>query len=132
MLHRYKKNLKALYVVHLVRSYRLVFDLANKIISPKFARKLHYCSDLATLKANIDLSPEFIPQRVIDYDNQLPDMYYGTPRHVGKDDNSIALSLAFGRKLEELATEEKVETNEFIPKFVTQIVDHLRENGKSN
>lgn len=31
LIHRYKKNLKALYVVHLARTYRIIFDLANKI-----------------------------------------------------------------------------------------------------
>lgn len=28
---RYRKNLKALYVVHLSKNYRMIFDLANKI-----------------------------------------------------------------------------------------------------
>lgn len=118
--------MKALYVVHLARTYRLIFDLANKIISPKFARKLHYCSNLESLKANITLEPQFIPQRVIDHDNQLPDMYYGTQSHVVKDDKR----LAFGRRLEELAAEEKVETTDFIPKIANQIMSHIRNYGK--
>ncbi|RUS22046.1 hypothetical protein BC937DRAFT_90578 [Endogone sp. FLAS-F59071] len=39
---KYKKNLKALYVVHLTRGYRLVFDLANKITRVFWAQRYPY------------------------------------------------------------------------------------------
>ncbi|KAI8973421.1 Rho GTPase activation protein [Mycotypha africana] len=123
---KYKKNLKALYVVHLSKGYRLVFDLANKIVSPKFARKLHYIQSLEELKANISLAPQFIPQRVVDYDQQLPITTNVTT--IQKSKRPLP-SLAFGRKLEELADLEGNTSTQYIPTFVIQIVDHLREKG---
>jgi hypothetical protein len=120
--------LKALYVVHLTRSYRLIFDLANKIISPKFARKLNYCSTLAILKSSINLAPQFIPQRVIDHDKQLAELY--PPPTLQQPAFLRPLpSLAFGRSLEDLAELEGIKTTDYIPKFVQQIISQLRERG---
>ncbi|OBZ83406.1 Rho GTPase-activating protein 1 [Choanephora cucurbitarum] len=52
----------------LLRAYRsldrkLIFDLANKIVS------------LEELKQYVELAAQFIPQRVVDYDQQLPTTY---------------------------------------------------------
>ncbi|KAI8055566.1 Rho GTPase activation protein [Gilbertella persicaria] len=124
---KYKKNLKALYVVHLTRMYRLVFDFANKIISPKFARKLRYLSTLEQLKEHVVLAPQFIPQRVIEYDQQLPAIYQ-PPKPVQPQKRTVP-SLAFGRKLEDLAAMEGNTSNDYIPSFVVQIVNHLKEHG---
>ncbi|CAO0797743.1 unnamed protein product [Mucor circinelloides] len=128
---KYKKNLKALYVVHLTRTYRIIFDLANKIISPKFARKLRYIPSLEALKANITLAPQFIPQRVIHYDSQLPAMSntqaHGPP--IPQRQKRPLPSLAFGRRLEDLASLEGIESTDYIPNFVIQIVNHLQDHG---
>lgn len=128
---RYKKNLKALYVVHLTRTYRIIFDLANKIISPKFARKLRYIPNLQTLQASITLAPQFIPQRVVQYDSQLPailsNQAYAPP--VPQRQKRPLPSLAFGRKLEDLASLEGIESTDYVPNFVLQIVNHLRDYG---
>ncbi|KAI8338842.1 Rho GTPase activation protein [Blakeslea trispora] len=127
---KYKKNLKALYVLHLTRMYRLIFDLANKIVSPKFARKLQYLSSLEELKQYIDLAPQFVPQRVIDYDQQLPvtyTAYFSMLQQRQALSNSP--SLAFGRKLEDLASIENNSSVNYIPSFVVQIVDHIRAYG---
>lgn len=128
---RYKKNLKALYVVHLTRTYRIIFDLANKIISPKFARKLRYIPSLEVLKTNITLAPQFIPQRVIHYDSQLPAMSntqaHGPP--IPQRQKRPLPSLAFGRRLEDLASLEGIESTDYIPNFVIQIVNHLQDHG---
>ncbi|KAF1803531.1 Rho GTPase activation protein [Mucor lusitanicus] len=128
---KYKKNLKALYVVHLTRTYRIIFDLANKIISPKFARKLRYIPNLQTLQASITLAPQFIPQRVVQYDSQLPailsNQAYAPP--VPQRQKRPLPSLAFGRKLEDLASLEGIESTDYVPNFVLQIVNHLRDYG---
>ncbi|CEP11966.1 hypothetical protein [Parasitella parasitica] len=127
---KYKKNLKALYVVHLTRTYRIVFDLANKIISPKFARKLRYISNLESLKAHVTLAPQFIPQRVVSYDRQLPSLAIThTPPAVPQSQTRPVPSLAFGRRLEDLASLQGVDSTDYVPNFVIQIVNHLEEHG---
>ncbi|PHZ07881.1 Rho GTPase activation protein [Rhizopus microsporus ATCC 52813] len=123
---KYKKNLKALYVVHLTRMYRIIFDLANRIVSPKFARKLNYVSSLSQLAAHIKLDSKFIPQRVVEYDRQLPVMNQASPL-TGYSASST--SLAFGRTLEELASIEGKDVHGYIPRIVLQITDHIRKHG---
>ncbi|KAI8078543.1 Rho GTPase activation protein [Thamnidium elegans] len=126
---KYKKNLKALYVVHLSRTYRLVFDLANKIISPKFARKLRYVSSLQHLKVNIELAPQFIPQRVVDHNNRLPTIQQQVEQQQLLRQRRPLPSLAFGKSLEDLAHIEGNTSADFIPTFVVQIVDHIKQHG---
>ncbi|KAG2214298.1 hypothetical protein INT47_000854 [Mucor saturninus] len=126
---KYKKNLKALYVVHLSRTYRFVFDLANKIISPKFARKLRYVSNLQLLKSSIELAPQFIPQRVIDHDRQLPTIQQHVEQQQIQRQRRPLPSLAFGKSLEDLAALEGNTSADFVPKFVVQIVNHIKEHG---
>lgn len=98
--------------------------------SPKFARKLRYVSNLEQLKANIELAPQFIPQRVIDHDRQLPTIQQHLEQQYLQRQKKALPSLAFGRKLEDLASLERNTTHEFIPKFVIQIVDHIKDHGK--
>ncbi|KAG0168408.1 hypothetical protein DFQ28_004869 [Apophysomyces sp. BC1034] len=132
---KYKKNLKALYVLHLTRSYRIIFDLANKITSPKFARKLHYMSSLRELANVVPLPSHFIPQPVIHYDTEQKTQPKQTPGYTQprQSTQSLALSLAFGRSLEDLAklegwADSGVHVNEpvFIPKVVLKVTQHLR------
>ncbi|ORY94038.1 Rho GTPase activation protein [Syncephalastrum racemosum] len=127
---KYKKNLKALYVVHLVRSYRMIFDLANKITSPKFARKLHYYSTLQELYGAIQLSSQFIPQQVIQYDNQLPPVAPPRRTSVPATPARPLPSLAYGLSLEALAKQEDCEGDAaYVPSLVLRLTDHLRSHG---
>ncbi|KAI7907368.1 Rho GTPase activation protein [Cokeromyces recurvatus] len=126
---KYKKNLKALYVVHLSTTYRIIFDLANKVISPKFASKLRYIPNLEVLQDHIQLAPQFIPLSVINYDSQLPSTIANT--HQRQQQKRPVPSLAFGRKLEDLALLEgkDINDNDFIPAFIIQIINHIKEKG---
>ncbi|KAI9498351.1 Rho GTPase activation protein [Zychaea mexicana] len=134
---KYKKNLKALYVLHLNRTYRIIFDLANKITSPKFARKLHYLSTLQEMFGTVTLSSKFIPKQVIDFDTNLPPMQpasrWGSSQQlpIPTDPRKRPLpSLAFGVTLENLARlEDSEQQAAYIPKLVKQIVEHLKANG---
>ncbi|KAI8976018.1 Rho GTPase activation protein [Pilobolus umbonatus] len=124
---RYKKNLKALHVVHLNRAYRFIFDLANKIISPKFARKLRYNTNLAQLNQSIVLDQRFIPQRVVDYDKQL---YQKRPPINTARRFAPPPALIFGKRLEDLAVlEKKMGADDYIPDIVIQITDNIRKHG---
>ncbi|ORZ15611.1 Rho GTPase activation protein [Absidia repens] len=126
---RYKKNLKALYAVHLGRSYRMIFDLANKITSPKFARKLRYLQRLDELKQLIQVPENMIPKAVIDYDMDLPIL--PTTFKLNSVTPMPTVSLAFGRSLQDLASLEgwSLDSNPPIPHVVRQLVDHLRGRG---
>ncbi|KAG1469752.1 hypothetical protein G6F56_003075 [Rhizopus delemar] len=126
---KYKKNLKALYVVHLTRMYRFVFDLANRIISPKFAQKLKYVTSLSQLVSYVKLDTKFISQRVLDYDTQLPNLYQ-TPPQLRYSFLQPSTSLAFGRELEDLAEIEGQKGNDdYVPKIVIKFAEHIRKHG---
>ncbi|CAO3584478.1 unnamed protein product [Absidia cylindrospora] len=126
---RYKKNLKALYAVHLGRSYRMIFDLANKITSPKFARKLRYLQRLDELKQLIQVPENMIPKAVTDYDMDLPIL--PTAFKLNSVTPMPTVSLAFGRSLQDLASLEgwSLDSNPPIPHVVQQLTDHLRGRG---
>ncbi|KAI9277121.1 Rho GTPase activation protein [Phascolomyces articulosus] len=134
---KYKKNLKALYVLHLNRTYRIIFDLANKITSPKFARKLHYLSTLQELFGTVKFSSKFVPKQVIDFDTNLPPMppsKWGSSQQlpvtkVDPTQKSLP-SLAFGVTLDNLARlEDSEQQAAYIPKLVKQLIEHLKAHG---
>ncbi|KAG0166965.1 hypothetical protein DFQ30_006534 [Apophysomyces sp. BC1015] len=133
---RYKKNLKALYVVHLSLAYRMIFEFANRIISPKFASKLHYVSDLEELDQIISLSQLNIPQPVVDYELQLSrnkPVRRASQATIRTKPEPEPISLAFGRKLEDLAALDQFRSDTthktYIPSIVRQIVEHLQKEG---
>ncbi|KAI8084739.1 Rho GTPase activation protein [Halteromyces radiatus] len=126
---RYKKNLKALYVVHLSRSYRMIFDLANKITSPKFARKLQYLQCLSDLNQLIQVPTNMIPQPVVDYDASIP--AFPTTFKFNSITPMPTVSLAFGRSLKDLASMEgwTLTSDPPVPRVVYQLIHHLRTKG---
>jgi hypothetical protein len=87
---------------------------------------LRYLSNLDQLKTCITLAPQFIPQRVIEYDR---DFYSGYQPLLPPRQKRPVPSLAFGRKLEELAALEGITSVDYVPKFVIQIVNHLKMHG---
>lgn len=76
------------------------------------------------------MAPQFIPLRVIDYDKKLPATYAGNQPPLPPRKKRALPSLAFGRKLEELASLEGITSSDYVPKFVIQIVNHLKMHGK--
>lgn len=53
---RFKKNLKALYVVHPTMLFKVLWQVIRPLISSKFNKKVTYCNTLAELGAHIDLN----------------------------------------------------------------------------
>lgn len=86
---------------------------------------------METLKANITLAPQFIPQRVINHDSQLllTSNNQSIPPPIPQRQKRPLPSLAFGRKLEDLASLEGIESPDYVPNFVIQIVNHLKNRG---
>lgn len=111
--HSFKKNLKALYVLHMSKSYQHVFNLANKIIrydtsilnarlvssmvystdkicSPKFSDKVSYLATLDELDKIIDLAHVKIPHEVVEYELALPHSLFGYHHHYYHDQSQHA------------------------------------------
>ncbi|XP_013189137.1 rho GTPase-activating protein 1 [Amyelois transitella] len=68
---KYKKNLKALYLVHPTNFIRIVWQMLRPAISVKFGRKMMYVNYLHELKQHLDLEKLCIPSSVLEYDKLL-------------------------------------------------------------
>ncbi|CAL8323477.1 unnamed protein product [Lota lota] len=68
---KYKKNLKALYVVHPTNFIRIVWNIFKPFISHKFGRKLTYVNYLAELKDHLRYQQLVIPPDVLRHDERL-------------------------------------------------------------
>uniref|UniRef100_T1JB81 Rho-GAP domain-containing protein n=1 Tax=Strigamia maritima TaxID=126957 RepID=T1JB81_STRMM len=70
---KYKKNLKALYLVHPTGFIKLISQLFKPAISVKFGRKIMYVNYLHELKQHLHFDQLCTPQPVIEHDQQLLD-----------------------------------------------------------
>uniref|UniRef100_A0A1A8JZS1 Rho GTPase activating protein 1 n=1 Tax=Nothobranchius kuhntae TaxID=321403 RepID=A0A1A8JZS1_NOTKU len=68
---KYKKNIKALYIVHPTMFVKTLLFLFKPIISIKFGRKINYVSYLSELEDVVKCDQLVIPARVREYDNKL-------------------------------------------------------------
>lgn len=68
---KYKKNLKALYLVHPTNFIRIVWQMLKPAISVKFGRKMMYVNYLHELKQYLNLDKLCIPDAVLEYDRML-------------------------------------------------------------
>uniref|UniRef100_A0A3P9H2P6 Rho GTPase activating protein 8 n=1 Tax=Oryzias latipes TaxID=8090 RepID=A0A3P9H2P6_ORYLA len=62
---KYKKNLKALYVVHPTNFIRIVWNIFKPLISRKFGKKLKYVNYLDELREHLNYEQLFIPADVL-------------------------------------------------------------------
>ncbi|CAG9832351.1 unnamed protein product [Diabrotica balteata] len=67
----YKKNLKALYLVHPTSFLKFVSQLFRPLISAKFGKKLNYIHRLKELNEFIPIEKLDIPNEVIEHDKKL-------------------------------------------------------------
>lgn len=68
---KYKKNIKALYIVHPTMFIKTLLILFKPLISFKFGRKINYVSYLSELENVVKCDQLIIPARVREYDNKL-------------------------------------------------------------
>ncbi|XP_049812123.1 rho GTPase-activating protein 1-like isoform X1 [Schistocerca nitens] len=68
---KYKKNVKALYLVHPTNFIRVIWQIFRAAISVKFGRKVMYVNYLHELSQHLHLDQICIPQAVIDHDQRL-------------------------------------------------------------
>ncbi|KAK1196854.1 RHG08 protein, partial [Pygoscelis papua] len=64
---RYKKNLKALYVVHPTNFIKILWNIFKPLISHKFGKKITYLNYLSDLREHLKYDQLNIPQEVIRY-----------------------------------------------------------------
>ncbi|XP_054278809.1 rho GTPase-activating protein 8-like [Macrosteles quadrilineatus] len=68
---KYKKNLKALYLVHPTNFIRIIWRIFRAVISVKFGRKMMYVNCLNELSQYLNLDQISIPQPVLEHDERL-------------------------------------------------------------
>uniref|UniRef100_A0A0V0GA13 Putative cdc42 rho gtpase-activating protein n=1 Tax=Triatoma dimidiata TaxID=72491 RepID=A0A0V0GA13_TRIDM len=68
---KYKKNLKALYLVHPTNFIRIVWQIFKAAISVKFGKKMMYVNYLHELREHLNLDQIRIPQPVLEHDERL-------------------------------------------------------------
>ncbi|KJH45828.1 RhoGAP domain protein [Dictyocaulus viviparus] len=71
---RYKKNLKAMYVVHPTRFIRIMWGLFRPFISSKFEEKFHYVNCIRELEDALSLGRLTLPHPIRFHDEQLRSM----------------------------------------------------------
>lgn len=57
---KYRKGIKKLYIVHSGTWTRIVLEVAGRVVSPKFARKIKYIGTLSELAEYVPLTQVFL------------------------------------------------------------------------
>ncbi|KAI0244353.1 hypothetical protein L0F63_004124, partial [Massospora cicadina] len=122
---KYKKNLKNLYVVHPSLWVRLLMDMMNKIISPKFARKVTWVKTLSELASFVPLSSMTIPEAVFEHNRKFE--VEVALSSMGQRPVSGAVPRIFGSKLSDLMGEKG---EKGLPLVVIQCMEFVLANGQ--
>ncbi|KAK2146629.1 hypothetical protein LSH36_594g03054 [Paralvinella palmiformis] len=121
----YKKNLKAMYVVHPTNFIRIMWNIFRPVISIKFGRKVMYVNYLHELAHYVQLDQLRIPQRVKDYDAFL--LAKNKPQPVPTSIIHAPLpTQQFGVTLEYIREHNN---GEIIPPVVRKCVEYLQKKG---
>ncbi|XP_033845363.1 rho GTPase-activating protein 8-like [Periophthalmus magnuspinnatus] len=125
---KYKKNLKALYVVHPTNFIRIVWNLFKPLISHKFGKKLTYVNYLAELKDYLNYEQLMIPPDVIKHDEKLcAAQKDGPPPSVKKPPPRPPLpTQQFGVSLQYIREKN---AGAIIPPVMSQTIVYLKEKG---
>ncbi|CAN9508327.1 unnamed protein product [Ophioblennius macclurei] len=125
---KYKKNLKALYVVHPTNFIRIVWNIFKPLISQKFGKKLKYVNYLAELREHLNYDQLFIPPEVVRHDEKLRAAQKGgaSPLVKAPPPRPPLPSQQFGVSLQYIRERNR---NAAIPPVMTQTVEYLKEHG---
>lgn len=126
---KYRKNIKALFIVHPSNTIKLLWATLAKIFSPKFSRKLYYITHLSALGEHVHLDQIDIPPQVKEYDLQISShfkgtaskapVFYATPAEIPKT-KQFGVSLSWMKEHN---------GGECIPVVMSTSVKFLREYG---
>ncbi|XP_077908683.1 rho GTPase-activating protein 8 isoform X1 [Ictidomys tridecemlineatus] len=126
---KYKKNLKAVYVVHPTSFIKVLWKLFKPLISHKFGKKVTYCSSLRELREHLQCDQLPIPQEVLRYDEKLRDLHSGLPPPATKKPppRPPLPTQQFGVSLQYLRDKNQ---GALIPPVLQLTVTYLREKGE--
>jgi len=137
----YKKNLKALYIVHPSFWSKFLISTLTKIVSPKFAKKIIWITNLHHLSKYVPYNEIKIPFTIYEYEKKYSlDKITSVDQEIIIDSSSSSetsnssidthsvngSSGVFGVKLEDLMG---YEGELGIPKVVSDAIEYLLENG---
>ncbi|KAG0206781.1 hypothetical protein BGX28_001854 [Mortierella sp. GBA30] len=117
---RYKKNLKALYIVHPSTWPRLILGTMNAVISPKFGAKVHYIDSLSHLARVVPLNQINIPPAVYRHNLKFEDTI------TLPEDQQDHAHRVFGAPLERLMGPNG---ENGLPVFIQDCIGNLIRNG---
>ncbi|XP_069759535.1 rho GTPase-activating protein 8-like isoform X2 [Narcine bancroftii] len=127
-LLEYKKNLKALFVVHPTNFIRVLWNIFKPIISHKFGKKVIYVNYLSELREHLNYDQLIIAPEVIRYDEKLTaSQKEGLPQPKRIPPPRPPLpQQQFGVSLQYLREKGN---GEFIPLVMRQTVQFLKQNA---
>ncbi|CAF0975201.1 unnamed protein product [Adineta steineri] len=114
---KYKKNLKALYVVHPTAWIKFLWPFLRSIISVKFSSKLRYINRIGQLTEYVHLNNLKIPEEIRSIDPLIP---IEIPSSEQKPTQKFNVSLQFILEHEQ---------GEKIPLVIRQTVDYIKSFG---
>jgi len=122
---KYKKNMKALYIVHPTTFIRVLWNLFRPFLSAKFGQKIMYVNYLHELGSHVNLHQLNIPEAVKDHDVFLlaknqPDIHPTSIITAPLDTQQFGVSLEF------IKSQNK---NQVIPRVVTDCINYIEMIG---
>ncbi|XP_078305455.1 rho GTPase-activating protein 8 isoform X1 [Panthera onca] len=125
---RYKKNLKALYVVHPTNFIKVLWTIFKPLISHKFGRKVIYFNYLSELREHLKHGQLIVPPEVLRYDEKLRNLHRGRVPAPAKTlpPRPPLPTQQFGVSLQYLKDKNQ---GELIPPVLRFTVTYLREKG---
>lgn len=126
---KYKKNIKALYIVHPTMFIRTILILFKPLISFKFGRKINYINYLSELEEVVKCEQLVIPNRVREYDDKLclSQKPAVAPGPISPAHSPPLPSQQFGVPLSKLRRREA--NSEGIPPVMLDTVGFLQQHG---
>ncbi|XP_010076781.1 PREDICTED: rho GTPase-activating protein 8 [Pterocles gutturalis] len=125
---KYKKNLKALYVVHPTNFIKILWNIFKPLISHKFGKKITYLNYLSDLREHLKYDQLNIPQEVIQHDENLRGKQKGKLPPVVKapPPRPPLPTQQFGVSLQYIKDKNK---GELIPPVMKETVSYLKRKG---
>ncbi|KAM4881324.1 rho GTPase-activating protein 8 [Thomomys bottae] len=125
---KYKKNLKALYVVHPTSFIKVLWGIFKPLISHKFGKKVTYFNRLSELREHLQCDQLPIPPEVLRYDEKLQTLHKGLPSPPARTPppRPPLPTQQFGVSLQYLKEKNH---GELIPPVLKFTVMYLREKG---
>ncbi|XP_067945590.1 rho GTPase-activating protein 8-like isoform X2 [Watersipora subatra] len=122
---KYKKNMKALYIVHPTTFIKVLWNILRPFLSAKFGKKIMYVNYLHELGSHVNLHQLNIPEAVKDHDVFLlakhqPDIHPTSIITAPLDTQQFGVSLEF------IKHQNK---GQVIPRVVTDCINYIETIG---